>query len=47
MEVSSKKLKENFKVWEWSANQFFGYQNFEPYPYIEYSILGFIRIILL
>ena len=36
-EVSSKKLKETFKVWEWSANQFFGYKNFKPYPYKEYS----------
>ena len=36
-EVSSKRLTGKFKVWEWSANEFFGYKNFKPYPYKEYS----------
>ena len=36
-EVSFKRLTGKFKVWEWSANEFFGYKNFKPYPYKEYS----------
>ena len=36
-EVSFNKLEEKNKVWEWCANQFFGYKNFKSYPYKEYS----------
>ncbi len=36
-EVSANFLCDKFKVWEWSANKFFGYKCFKPYPYIEYS----------
>ncbi len=36
-EVSSKKINKKFKTWEWSANKFFGYNGFKPFPYKEYS----------
>ena len=40
-EASFHKIKNKYKVWEWSSNQFFGYEGFKSFPYREYSMPWF------
>ena len=40
-EASFHKINNKYKVWEWSSNQFFGYNGFKAFPYKEYSMPWF------
>ena len=40
-EVAFNLIQNKFKVWEWSANNFFAYDGFVPFPYKEYSLPWF------